>query len=423
MKIKLMDNLTIESEIPILYVDSFWFCWKPYCHAVLNVQGYIDRKIEWNPNQSFNIRIRICLEEDEKATTIYYGYVMEVEIKNIGKTSQIFLKAMSASCLLDQRIESRSFQNTAKTYGEVVRENVQADGGQVIRNQETDKKIECPVIRCEETTWQFANRMARRLGNYIIPDVETGNPNLWFGMRNGKEVSTLPEAQCDIQMHVIGSDIGTRFKAEGRNFYKIGDRMEFLGQKVTIVEVEGRYWQGELTFKYILEEHTVHQPDFWDDCQPAGQGFWGVIQEVKEETIKIALDIDQGQETGDYFYPWYPETGNALYAMPEVGAKALLYFFEAGEREGAVIHCLNKKSEENLSYKDRFLNIEDGNVIDLSRETVCFSRGSEHTISLDDHTISTSTSKGIKIMAEGKIRLKARQITIKTPEELIFYQG
>lgn len=423
MKIKLIDNLTIETEIPILYVDSFWFCWKPYCHALLNVQGYVDRKIEWDPNQSFNTRIRICLEEDEKATIIYHGYVMEVDIKNIGKTSQIFLKAMSASCLLDQKIESRSFQNTAKTYGEVVRESVQADGGQIIRNQETDKKIECPVIRCEETTWQFANRMAKRLGNYMIPDVETGNPNLWFGMRNGKEVPALPEAQCVIQMNAIGNEIGIRFKAEGRNFYKIGDRMEYLSQKVTIAEVEGRYQQGELTFAYILEERTVRQPDICDDSQPAGQGFWGVIQEVKEESIKIALDIDHGRETGDYFYPWYPETGNALYAMPETGAKALLYFFGAGEREGAVIHCLNKKSEAELFYKDRFLNIADGNVIDLSRGTVCFSRGSGHTLFLEDNAILTSTSKGLKITAEGSVRLKAKQIMINTPEELNLCQG
>jgi len=131
----------------------------------------------------------------------------------------------------------------------------------------------------------------------------------------------LPEAQCVIQMNAVGKDIGIRFKAEGRNFYKIGDRMEYLGQNVTIVEVEGRYQQGELTFTYILEERTVHQPDFGEDCHSSGQGFWGVIKKVKEESIKIVLDIDHGQETGDYFYPWYPEIGNALYAMPEVGQK------------------------------------------------------------------------------------------------------
>lgn len=422
MEIDLMDNLKIETDIPIMHVERFCFSWKPYCHAVLDLEGYIDRNIRWNPGQSYNSRIKICFTDKGKSNIIFHGYIIEAEIKDVGRTSQIYINAMSASCLLDRKIESRSFQNTAKTYGEVVRENVQADGGQVIRNQETDKKIGCPVIRCEETTWQFANRMARRLGNYIIPDVETGNPNLWFGMRNGKEVSTLPEAQCVIQMKAIGKDIGIRFKAEGRNFYKIGDRVEYLGQKVTIAEVEGQYQQGELTFTYILEERTVHQPDFWDDCHPAGQGFWGVIKKVKEESIKIALDIDHGQETGDYFYPWYPETGNALYAMPEVGAKALLYFFSAGEQKGAVIHCLNKKSEESLSYKNRFLNLNNGNTVDLSMETICFSRG-EHILSLEDSAISTSTLSGLKITAEGKIRLKAKQIMINTPEELNLCQG
>lgn len=422
MKIELMDNLKIETDIPILRVERFYFSWKPYSHAELNLEGYVDRNIRWDPGQSYNSRIKICYTDEREVKIIYHGYITETEIKEVGRTSQIYIKAMSASCLLDRKIESRSFQNTAKTYGEVVRENVQADGGQVIRNQETDKKIECPVIRYEETTWQFANRMARRMGNYIIPDVVTGNPNLWFGMRNGKEVPTLSEAQCVIQMNVIGKDTGIRFKTEGRSFYKIGDRMKYLGQKVTIVEVEGQYQQGELTFTYMLEERKVYQPSFLDDYQPAGQGFWGVIKKVKEESIKIALDIDHGQETGDYFYPWYSETGNALYAMPEVGTKALLYFFSAGEREGAIIHCLNIDSRESLSYKERFLNSKDGNTIDLSRETICFSRG-DQILSLEDSAISTSTLSGLKITAEGKVRLKAKQIMINTPEELNLCQG
>lgn len=422
MEIKLADNLKIETDIPIMYVESFCFFWKPCCHAVLKLKGYIDRTIQWNPEDSYHSRIKISMVDEGSARIIYHGYIVETEIKNAGKTGRISLEAMSASCLLDRKIGSRSFQNTTQTYGEVVRESVQADGGQVIRNQESDKKIESPVIRFDETTWQFANRIAGRIGNYIIPDVETGNPNLWFGMRNGKEVLTLPETQCAVQMNFIGKNVGTRFKAEGRTFYKIGDRMVYLGQKVTIVEVEGRYEHGEFTYIYTMETSTVHQPNFREEHHPAGQGFWGVIKEVKEESVKMALDIDHGQETGDYFYPWYPETGNALYAMPEVGARALLYCFNAGEKEGAVIHCLNKETEEYHNYEDRTFDIEDGNTVDLSRGSIRFSRGGEHIIFLDDNTITSSTSKELKIMAEGKIRLKAREIIIKTPEELNLYQ-
>lgn len=423
MEVKLTDQLTIETDIPIVHIDGFLFSWKPYCHAVLNLEGDVDRNVQWNPGQSYQSRIKICLADEGKVKIIYHGYIVEAEIKNAGKTSRIFLKAMTASCLLDRKIKSCSFQNTAKTYGEVVRESVQADGGQVIRNQESDKKIENPVIRCEETTWQFAKRMAKRLGNYIIPDVETGNPNLWFGMRNGKEVAALSEAQCAMHMNAIGNDTGIHFKAEGRNFYKIGDRMKYMGHKVTVVEVEGRFEYGELIFTYILTDKTVRRPSGREEHQSAGRGFWGVIKNVKGESIKLALDIDHGQETGDYFYPWYPETGNAFYAMPEIGARALLYFFCAGEQEGAVIHCMNKESDEERKFEARALHIEDGNTVHLSSETISFSRGGEHTLTLNDNAVSAGTSQKLKIKAEGKVRLKAKQIMIKTPEELNFYQG
>ncbi len=329
---------------------------------------------------------------------------------------------MSASCLLDRRSGSCSFQNLAMTHGEAVRDAVEADGGQVIRNRESDKEIKTPLIRYEETTWQFAKRMGSLLGAYIIPDVETGNPNLWFGMRAGKEIPALSEEHCSVRICPMGEKAGTYIQMEGRAFYKIGDWMTFMDQKVTITVVEGRYEHGELTFVYTLEDRETHQPVLCDENHPGGLGLWGNIKEVKGETVSIALDIDNGEETGDYFYPWYPETGNALYAMPEKGAGALLHFFEEEERGGAVIHCLNKKLENERYYKDRVMDIEDGNSIQL-KEGVSFNRGGSHTLSLNDGAVSASISKELKIRAEEKIWLKARQIVINTPEELNLCQG
>ncbi|WP_312442908.1 contractile injection system protein, VgrG/Pvc8 family [Lacrimispora sp.] len=423
MEIKLAGNLKMEMDIPMLRVVSFHYCWKPDCHALLKLEGYIDRSFRWDPGQSYSSRVKVWLESDGKMQAIYHGYIVEAEIKNIGNTSQLFIEAMSASCLLDRQISSRSFLDPAKTYGEVVREAVQAEGGQVIRNQGSDKKTGSPVIRYEETAWQFVERLGRRLGNYIIPDIETGYPNLWFGMRKGNDVPALSEEQCTVEICSIGRKAGIRFQAEGRNYYKIGDQMTYLGHKVIIVEVKGSYEQGELVFTYTLEIMEVCQAGSQHENHPAGLGLWGSIREIKGESVKIALDIDQGMDTGDYFFPWYPETGNALYAMPEVGARALLYFFGADEQEGAVIHCLNREQEEARSYKDRAMDIEDGNSISLSMETVRFSKGGSHRLSLSDHAITISTSKELKIAAEGKVRLRARQITISTPDELNICQG
>ena len=422
MKIELMENLNIETDIPILYVERFWFTWKPNCHAVLKLEGYVDRGVQWSPEQSNNTRIKICSEK-EKTNVIYHGYLAKVDINIIGNTSRIYLEATSASCSLDWKVESCSFQDISKTYGEVVREMVQADGGQVIRNQKSDKEIEYPVFRHEETTWQFANRMADRIGNYIIPDIETGKANLSFEMRNGKDVEWNLESKCVIQIRCMGKHIGSRFQIEDRTFYKIGDRMNYLGQTVTIVEVAGYFECGELIFKYILENSMLQKSNAKKVGHPAGQGFWGTIKKVKNESVKIALDIDHGKDRGDYYYPWYPVTGNALYAMPEEGARALLYFCCAGEQEGTVIHCQNRDSKEKRCYEDRHFNIKVGNTVDLTRDTICFSRGGNHMLSLDNSIITASTSNGLKIAAEEKIQLKAKQITISSPDELNICQG
>ena len=216
--------------------------------------------------------------------------------------------------------------------------------------------------------------------------------------------------------------MGVRYKADGRNFYKIGDRMDYFGQKVTIVEVEGCYENGELIFSYTLEDSGIHLPRFCEDINSGGLGFWGEIKEVKGEMVKVALDIDGGEETGDYFYPWYPETGNALYAMPEVGARALLCFLSAGEQDGAVIHCANKDLQKEFSCKNRFLMLENGNRIDLTRKEIGFSR-EDHELILNDNAVAVSTLQGLKITAEGKVHLRAKQIMINTPEELNLCQG
>ena len=54
-----------------------------------------------------------------------------MEVREQGDTSFITAKAISASWQLDQKKESRSFQDVSKTYGQVVREFVKDGGGAV----------------------------------------------------------------------------------------------------------------------------------------------------------------------------------------------------------------------------------------------------------------------------------------------------
>lgn len=423
MMAKITDYMKIEMDIPVLYFTNCRFCWKPYEHAIWKLEGYLNKKISWNPEKSFHSRIRVYWTETGSEEIIFQGSLMKIRIADEGETRRFFLEAVSASWELDREAKSRSFQDTAKTYGEIVRESVRKEGGEVIRNRETDPVMKAPVIRYEETTWQFAGRLGRMLGLYVIADVKTGKPNLWFGMRKGEKVEPVPEDESIIRIIPNGKERGTYYQGAGRTYYQIGDQMDYMGRKVKVLEVEGYYEKEEMIFSYVLADQEGCQPDMEREYLPAGLGLWGKITGVKGETVKLALDIDRGEETGDYYYPWYPETGNVLYAMPETGARALLAFWGANAQDGAVIHCMGLEGGEPKEYQDRAFDIRNENRMVLSRDRVMLEKAREHKLELEDTSISVKTGKDMKIMAEGKIRMKAKRILMKTPEEMNFYQN
>jgi hypothetical protein len=423
MELQLAEDLKLDTDLPLMEVTKFQFHWKPGCHALFGLEGYLDASVPWKPEQSGGSILKIWLEKNQTRITLYNGLIVEIDICREGGTSRITARAVSASHQLDRRPVSCSFQDPSKSYGEIVRQAVLSEGGEVIRNRKTDKETGMPVIQYEETTWEFVNRLGVRLGVPIIPDIETGKPNLWFGMRNGKEVPALSEAQCSVKIRSIGKNKGMLLMTKGRDFFKIGDKMTYLGQKAVIKGVEGRYEQGELTFTYTLGDPEAKNHYQESISHPAGLGLWGRVDEVKEDMLKLALDVDGGESTGEYFYPWYPDTGNGIYAMPEKGAKVLLYFSRADEQEGAVIHCMNQKPENDRHYKDRAFNLEDGNYVLLTSETIDISRGGGHQVAVDGNAALASTSGNLSIRAEGTIKLRGRQISISTPDELNICQG
>lgn len=421
MIIRLTDNLNIETEMPVKTVIRFRYSWKINGHAELQLEGYVDRNSRWSISDLYDSRFRLFQGHDEEEQTILCGVISRIETKTEGSLEHVTLNVLSASCQLDRKLSSSSFQNPEKTYGEIIRAATELEGGSIIRNRESDKETGMPVFRYQETVWQFAGRLADRLGICIIPDVMTGRPNFWFGMRKGKAVMDLSEEQYTMDIFPIGKTRGIRYQTEGRKPLNIGDTVSYLKQTLTITGVEGNYEHGELIFKYVMEDIRNRRASRGRHTLPAGLGLWGTVKEAKGETLKIALDIDDNEETGDYFYPWQPETGNSLYAMPEPGAVVLLYFYDAEQTQGVVTHCLNKEKES--PYKDRYMETADGNRIQVWEDEVGLIKGDAHSLTIGGSSISADTQKKMEISAEGSVFLRGRKIVVKTPEEIIISQG
>lgn len=423
MELKIAENLKIEADIPLLNVECFQMHWKPNEHAVLFLEGYINKKISYHLEQLFHSKLTMSLEQDNKESPIFCGYIIKAERSTMAGMEKISLHVLSGSWLLDQKEASNSFQSIEKTYSETVKQAVEGSSGKVISTIGLDVKLNKPVIQFEETCWQFAKRLCSHLKGTIISDIETGRPNFWFGMRNGKEIPqfSIEEYKVRIKHNICGAMANeTKFEVQSKKFYKIGDRTKFLGEKMLIVEVCGYMKQGELLFTYLLKREHVN--DIIYQNKFTGLSLPGTILDVKDERIKVGLDIDNNVSTGDYYYSWYPKTGNALYAMPEIGARIQLYIPSMDERNGFITDCIPEKKNK-YSYKERSLILEDGNFINLFDSLLCFSKGENQCVSLSNNTIGIGTRKQMQLSAQEKVRLQAKRINICSEDRVTIYKN
>lgn len=415
---RITDQIRLECPIQFLTVEHFCFTWGINTHAILTLEGYADTQ-----EPTAGVReglLRLMIGED---TTLFCGQLVKVRMEHVGRTVKICLEVKSGSHMLDRTSEARSFQDTAQSYAEVVQDVAGRAGGRVICTAGKDVGIGKPFIQYGETPWEFCMRLASRLGTCIVPDIVTGEKAFWFGLRKGDEIPAFSEEEYTVTVYreSAGGRNGTEYEVKSGDFHKIGDRTVFCGIEMTIYGVRAEFQNGELTYRYLLREYAAISPLYLDRF--AGLGLEGTVVEVQQEQVRIALDIDGGNPTGEYFYPWYPETGNALYAMPETGARVLLYFGGRDERDGFVLHCLPKDRENGQDYRNRCLATKEGNSLHLYGENVDVSKGGKHSLSVGDGSIGIRSAGKVTVSAKSGVKINASRIFISTPDELDICQG
>lgn len=421
MEINITSNIKIQSEIPFILVEKFQFVWMPNQHAELILSGYADSVQVYGMAKTYNSKVKIWLDKENQI--LFWGYLVKIEVENIGKTAKVRLTAKSGSYKLDLHAESRSYQNVEKTYADVIMQVTEHVGGRVICESGVGYKIGKPLIQYEETVWEFSKRLASQLGTCVVPDIETSGEYFWFGMRKGDLITDLSEEEYEVNIckRAYGKEKEIIYNVESREFYNIGDRTRFCNRDMIICKVFAFFENGELMFKYALKQkesiQTFYQKKF------LGLGLKGTVIDVRQEQVRIALEIDDGDSTGDYFYDWYPGTGNALYAVPEKGTRILLYFGSLDEREGFAIHSFLDSVDAKRSYKHRYFNTKESNYMHMTEEDISFSNKKGHSVTLEDEMVSVRSIEKMNISAHGHVKINAKHITIYTPDELNICQG
>lgn len=415
--------LKISTNIPLEHVSWFQIFWGINDHALIQLEGQIsyEESVVSQNGRFTGSKLKIQYRNNQQEQVLFYGFIKNIEFLWEGGVSRIWLEAISASWKLDLKRVCSSFQNKEITYAALACQIADRSGAEVIPFCGNDTPLSGALIQYRETDWEFLKRIASHLNRFLICDVVTGRPAFWFGMRQGKQVTIKSHYGEEVLVDPLLNR--TSYKIHSREAYDIGDRTMWRGEPVVVSQRIAEFQRGELFFTYCLDDEFSLNQEMQYNEQIAGRGFYGTVKQVSNERLKIQLDMDGENGSAQYWYPWRPETGNIMYAMPEIGSPVLLMMPSHDEREAEVRICLHRDGRSGnceKEYQNRCLNIKSDAVLRMYPEKLELSKNKdEHLLSLEDGAgIRLETSHNVKLEAEKNILCRGNVVVVKASDEI-----
>ena len=144
-------------------------------HAVATIAGEMSVKQaeDYMKRTDERTAVKVTTTAQGQPPVLFYGVVTNVGMHKLSEYAVVQLMIASTSVLTDYEHKNKSYQNTSKTYEEIM---TQAVAGQaMIHMQVTDRPIGNMIVQCNETAWAFCKRMASRLGAPVVTSINQKN--------------------------------------------------------------------------------------------------------------------------------------------------------------------------------------------------------------------------------------------------------
>jgi len=415
-------------------------------------EGQKDKYIQMTDIQS---KIEINHTGKSSSTQLFKGIVTNIEVKAFRDVYYLEVEAVSYSFNLDIKFIKRSFQDKAMAYTDLIR-NVIKDysGADFIDEVAKSSKLEKFIIQYDETDWEFLIRMASHFNTGLVPDPISDKPKFWFGVPQGgskeldefnfsvsKKISDFRYSSENFIEGIDDKDF-IYYKVETDKVLNIGDSVSFQSKPLYVCESIGRLLDGVFKHECTLCPKKGLSQDLILNEKAVGCSVEGKVIEIKEDNIKVHLEIDEEQpKEKAYWFPYstaYTTEGNTgWYCMPELDDRVKLYFPTNKEEEGVITDSIRRRTKGGDFIKDpdvKIFRTKFGKQILFNdKEIVISTKDEELKITLnEDIGIDIYSAKDIKIVADGGISMTSEgtiqmsattSIGIKCKESLIEMNG
>ncbi|MBE5988921.1 MAG: hypothetical protein E7250_14455 [Paenibacillaceae bacterium] len=343
-------------------------------HTKLKIQGVV-RENSYHQLIIADTRTDVQVQLSDQPENLFWGIVTHIDIQvsvSEGKQYQeLYLEARSFSSLLDKNKQYRSFQKQNASYKEIIEFIIKDyQGSNYIINPElTEKFLNRFTVQYNETDWEFLKRIASFLHVPLVASHNTKGAKFTFGVIWKTKVFEISkEDEC--QVEIIHSSINKSETAEDdyqgeQQYFKwkvdstetpvfeVGDCVLYKGIRCYVKKADVAIQNHIITqVCYLYGKKGFYAPEERNKFI-TGLSLPGSVKEVKNNQIKVSLDIDASNENECWFL--YSTFYSTFYCMPENGDRVNLYFPDNIENHAFVLNSVRtvpqKAVNESASQK------------------------------------------------------------------------
>ena len=370
-------------------------------------QRVADEKISIYQN-AVGKKIEIELNEGRP---IFFGEVVEVTVEQLYSGIHAEVKAISDSSKIDEKLETRIFQNPDKKFSDVLDTSRLNISNCTINLDEKISEQKCPeiILQHNETNFKFINRLAAwKCQRVWVKDTIQGKCEL-------KVAACADDSPNKIlQENILKLKIGRREKIRiaelvTAKYFELGRILNFDDDtcKYLIVALEVYQENGVDRIKYTLEELKDLEPA--ELCSPAPFKLTAKVLDVKDDKnfgrLKVQFDIED-KDTNKNWLP-YRTPYSGIVFMPEKGDTVEIFYTQG---ECYVNSILRTKILDDEFRKD----VENEKYLGNNRKQRIFFREKSFEIKSFDTSIFMDEKKIILSVGKNKVTLDENGITVQT---------
>ncbi len=430
MSILSFDNIKIETPYKLISILDINFEHGINMHSTLILEAICEEdSFESFYKTTLNDFIKLTVNEQ----VVFNGLIGSYNVSKEGNVYSIIITGVSATCLLDSKIKSKSFQDKDMNYSSLIKEIIKEIKDSSVSFNIEDKEIKEPIICYNETIWEFLKRMASHFNNVLICDTKEHKPRFYFGFNRIGQVE-IPDtsfytAKKDLRSLNLSTEklLDTDFfchEITTKDVYQLQNEVRFKNKKLYISNIKGEFIKGELIFTYKLSRiNGIRQNKIYNE-NIKGASLEGKVLDTKEELVKLHLNIDEKQDKEKaHWFKVGHLANNVFYLMFEKNTDARLYFPSNKEVEAEVKNSVRRNGDKcplTKEPKNRYLTTKDKNQMSLKPRSIEFKSNENLNLSIlmeDEDGAKFISNKDINLNSKANISFNAkRSVNIKAKD-------